>query len=390
MSREPQRVAEGASEPESVAAPRQVKVWDVPTRLFHWALVTLVTVGALTGFLTPEWWMGVHVWAGYGMVALIAFRIVWGVFGPEYSRVVSFIYPPRSTLEHARGLLLLRPPHYVGHNPTGALMVFALAGVLVALVTTGLLALGGEEKQGPLALVVGYSVGDAAKSVHHALTKLLLGMSVFHVGGVVTESLLTHDNLVRAIVTGWKMLPPGAPHPAPRPARPLSAAALMVALVLAAAAGIEWVSRRPPPPGLREPPRSASYDKECGTCHDAHSPSLLPAASWAGIMSSLEDHFGEDATLKPQAARALALWLAANAAETFDTESANRFRTVSPESPHRITATPYWVRKHAGIAPEVFRRERVRSRVNCSGCHRDAATGRFDDQAISIPEDRKP
>ncbi|MBI5067321.1 MAG: cytochrome b/b6 domain-containing protein [Deltaproteobacteria bacterium] len=363
-----------------------MKVWDVPTRLFHWSLVALVATGALTGLFTPEWWMGVHVWAGYGMVGLITFRIVWGVFGPEYSRVVSFVYPPRSTLEHMRGLLMLRPPHYVGHNPTGALMVFALAGVLIALVTTGLLALGGEEKQGPLALVVGYSLGSGAKRVHHALTQLLLLMSMLHVAGVVTESVLTGDNLVRAIVTGWKTLPPEAPHPTPRPARPWAAAALTAALAGCAALGIGWVARQPPPHGLRAVPRNATYDKECGTCHDAHAPSLLPAASWAGIMLGLQDHFGEDASLPPETTQALAVWLVGSAAETFDTEAANRFRTVAPASPHRITATPYWVRKHAEIAPAVFKRERIKSRVNCSGCHRDASSGRFDDQAITIPE----
>ena len=161
----PERRGEDAGAPASLdastssGAGRWVKVWDLPTRLFHWLLVLLVATGVVTGFIAPEWWMGVHIWAGYGLVALMAFRLVWGICGSEYSRVVSFIYPPRDTFEHLRGLVLLRPPHYVGHNPTGALMVFALTGVLIALVATGLLVLGGEEKQGPLAAVIGYSVG---------------------------------------------------------------------------------------------------------------------------------------------------------------------------------------------------------------------------------------
>ena len=197
----------GPVEPTEPSSGRWVKVWDLPTRLFHWLLVGLFVVGVVTGFVTPEWWMGVHIWAGYGLLALMAFRLVWGLCGPEYSRVVSFLYPPRSTVEHLRGLVLLRPPHYVGHNPTGALMVFALTGVVLAIVATGLLVLGGEEKQGPLFAVIGYSVGFAAKPVHHWLVLLLLALVVCHIAGVVTESLLTHDNLVRAIITGWKRLP---------------------------------------------------------------------------------------------------------------------------------------------------------------------------------------
>jgi cytochrome b len=273
--------------------------------------------------------MGVHIWAGYGLVALMAFRLVWGLCGPEYSRVVSFLYPPRDTFEHLRGLLLLRPPHYVGHNPTGALMVFALTGVLIALVATGLLVLGGEEKQGPLSAVISYSVGFAAKRVHLWLVLLLLAMIACHIAGVVIESLLTHDNLVRAIITGWKTLPPEAPVPTPRAARPVLAIALLVVLAGGAAGTLQWLSRRPPPQSLRTLAQNPIYQQECGACHDALYPSLLPAASWAGLMVSLGEHFGEDASLDGPTPRSLAAWLVENAAETFDTESANRFREVA-------------------------------------------------------------
>jgi cytochrome b len=366
---------------------RWVKVWDLPTRLFHWFLVLLVAAGVVTGFVAPEWWMGVHVWAGYGLVALMVFRLVWGVFGSEYSRVVSFIYPPRDTIEHLRGLLLLRPPHYVGHNPTGALMVFALTGVLIALVVTGLLALGGEEKQGPLATVIGYSVGSTAKRVHLWLTILLLAMIACHVAGVIMESVLGPDNLVRAMVTGWKKLPSAAPVPAPRAARPALAVALLVVLAGTAAATLSWLSRIPPPAGLRALPLNATHQKECGACHYAFNPGLLPASSWTGLMIGLREHFGEDASLDDSTTKALASWLVENAAETFDTESAHRFRVVAPDDPYRISATPYWVRKHASIPADVFARPSIRSRVNCHACHRDAESGRYDDQAIAVPKE---
>jgi hypothetical protein len=274
----------------------------------------------------------------------------------------------------------------VGHNPTGALMVFALTGVLIALVATGLLVLGGEEKQGPLAPVIGHSVGFAAKQVHLWLVVLLLAMVTCHIVGVVTESLLTHDNLVRSIITGWKKLPPGAPVLAPRSARPLLALAVVAVFAAGAVATLTWLSRLPTPHSLRVLPENATYKKECGACHYAFNPSLLPAPSWAGLMANLGEHFGEDASLGGSTTSSLAAWLVANAAETFDTESANRFRVVARDEPYRITSTPYWVSKHAGIAPDVFARNSVRSKVNCNACHRDAESGRYDDQAIAIPE----
>ena len=114
---------------------------------------------------------------------------------------------------------------------------------------------------------------------------------------------------------------------------------------------------------------------ECGACHDPLNPSLLPVSSWAGLMTSLGEHFGEDASLDGPTTRHLAAWLVDNAAETFDTESANRFRVVAPDEPYRASSTPYWVHKHARIPPEVFARRSVQSKVNCHACHRDAERG---------------
>jgi cytochrome b len=348
-------------------------------------LITLTNVvisGTLTGLVSPEWWMGVHMWAGYGVVGLIAFRLVWGVYGSEYSRVASFAYGPRRVVEYLEGLLLLRPAHHIGHNPAGAAMIFALALLLVALTATGLVELAGEEKQGPFAGVVSYEIGNAMKEVHGALADLLLILVGGHVLAIVAHIALTRDNVIKAMITGDKTLPPGTPLPSPRPARPGRAAAAMAAIVAVAAAALAYLATLPPL-GLRALPENAAYAKECGACHDAYHPSLLPAAAWRAVMADLGDHFGDDASLAEPLRADIAGWLAANAGETWDSEAANRFRSLDPEQPMRITATPYWRRKHGEIPAAQFTLKSVRSKANCSACHGDAATGRFDDQAIS-------
>lgn len=367
-------------------AARWIKVWDLPTRLSHWLLVVLVTIAFLTGFIAPEWWMGVHTWAGYGIVLLILFRLVWGVFGSEHSTFTGLARAARGAGDHVRELLLLRPWHQLGHTPLGTLMIVLLAAVLVALTTTGLLVLGGEEKQGPLAGVASYALGSPAKEAHEILAMLLLTLVGGHVLGVAVESFLSRENLVSAMITGWKRRPPDVEAPEPRPARPWAAAfttaglAAVLALLLIYLTGL-------PPKGLRPLAENAAYAEECGSCHDAYHPSLLPAASWQAVMAGLGDHFGEDASLDEASTREIAGWLAANAAETWDTEAANRFRAIDSAQPLRVTATPYWRRKHAGIPKADFTRSSVRTPTHCSACHRDAATGRFDDQAIAIPKE---
>ncbi len=363
---------------------RKVKVWDRPVRLFHWSLVALVAAGVVTGYYTPEWWMGLHAAAGYGLVFLLAFRVVWAFFGSEYARLASFAPSPRAVIAHLRGLVLLRPPHYLGHNPAGAVMILALIAGVVAIVATGLIVLGGEENQGPLAGLIDYATAVPAKAWHGALVLVLLSMAGLHVAGVAVESLLSRDNLVRAMITGYKRLPPEAPRPEIRPARPVAAATALGGLVLLAGGGLYGVSRLPPS-GLIALPANEAYASECGDCHWAFHPSLLPAASWRGLMAHLDDHFGEDASLPDDLRAQIADYLAAYAAEAWDTEAANRFRTVSAAAPWRVTATPYWVRKHRGIAAARFAGPPVYSKANCAACHHDAASGRFDDQEIVMP-----
>jgi len=104
----------------------RVRVWDLPTRLFHWGMAALVVAGLATGFFAPEWWLEIHIAVGLGAAALVAFRVVWGLYGSEHSRFASFAYGPRAVIAHLRGMLRGRPGHWLGHNPAGAIMVFTL------------------------------------------------------------------------------------------------------------------------------------------------------------------------------------------------------------------------------------------------------------------------
>ena len=263
---------------------RSVPVWDLPTRLFHWLLVAAVAVGLATGFLAPEAWLGVHMTAGYVVLGLLSFRVIWGFFGSEYSRLASFVYPARRVIEHLRGLVLLRPPHYLGHNPSGAVMIFALFAVLAGLVVTGLIELAGEEKQGPLAGVVGYALGNGAKPVHWILASFLLAMIALHLAGVLVGTWLLKEPLIRAMITGRKPVPANAPLPRPRPARPVKAALWLALTAVSAAAGIGLLSRLPPV-GIPVLPANEAMLTECGDCHHPFHPSLLPRASWARLMA---------------------------------------------------------------------------------------------------------
>ena len=372
--------------PETERKDHEVKVWDLPTRAFHWSLVALVLIGLITGFLSPEWWMGVHTWAGYGTVLLVVFRLIWGIFGSEYSRLETFTFTPGEVIAHIREVIFLRPSHYIGHNPAGALMIFALIFILSGITLSGLMVLGGEENQGPLAGAVNYQVGDMAADIHSTLTYILMGLIVLHLFGVFAETRLSGENLVKSMFTGIKRIPDSIKPPVHRSARPLAAVVAIAAFAMIAGS-LLWAFSTMPPSGITRVAENEDYQTECSDCHELYHPSLLPRASWTQLMANLDNHFGEDASLMPQTLAAITAHLVSHAAEAWDTEASNRFSHVSPEAPYQISATPYWVRKHEEISVDIFKRKGVGGNSHCKSCHRDAATGHFDDQKIKIPNE---
>lgn len=190
-----------------MASNSQVKVWDLPIRLFHWTLVA----GFVTAYVSGEFRHGdVHVLVGYALCVLLAVRLVLGFAGGHYARFSSFIFSPAETIEYLRSMRAGNPKHYFGHNPAGALMVFALLALLAIIFMTGLMTLGVIDFEGPLAFMANDVSDDTAYAIyelHEFLTNFAVALVALHVMGVVVGSVQHKENLVRAMVTGRKTAP---------------------------------------------------------------------------------------------------------------------------------------------------------------------------------------
>ena len=358
----------------------KIRVWDPFVRFFHWGLVASVTLAGVTGFLMDAPVIDFHVWSGTFAVALVALRIVWGFFGGGFARFSDFIRGPRRTLAHLRG-----PHRHLGHNPLGGWMVLALMLAVLVLGLTGVLVLGGVFHAGPAGALMTVAQGLGLRNLHEVLAFILLALIAAHLAGVVFESLRTRENLARAMVTGRKAARAGDP---PLPAgRAANLTAVLVGGGGLAVAGLGLAGMATlPPPAAPVPMSGSAYAKDCAECHIAYHPSLLPAASWKGLMATLDDHFGEDASIPAARAAEIAEYLAAHAAETADTKPARLFARVDPEDPGAITATPAWERIHDDLPEALFESAAVRNESNCAACHGDAESGWFYPGRIDIPE----
>lgn len=355
-------------------------VWDIPTRLFHWILLAAVVVAASTGLLLLPVWLNLHLWAGTVIIVLLLFRLVWGFTGSTHSRFASFLYAPQTILDHLRGLLAGKSEHATGHNPVGAVMIFTLLGVLTLLAASGLIIVGGLDKEGPLRGVMSYAAAAPLREVHELLAYALLALAAGHVAGVAMESVRSRFNLVRGMIDGLKPAPATEPLNPSRTSAFIVAAALLGATATAATAYL-W---RMPPAGVPTSALDQTYVKECGDCHVPFHPSLRGEHPWGTIMAGLSDHFGEDASLNETVTAQLSAYLKANAAEHFDTRAANVFR--APE-PLKITETKFWTFRHADMPAAVFQQKNVGTKSNCEACHGDARQGLFMPQAIHVPKE---
>jgi len=173
---------------------RQILVWDVPTRLVHW-LLALAFIGALVT-ADSERLRNLHIAAGYGCVALLLFRVVWGLIGTRHARFWSFLYGPREIFGYLRSIAAGSPRHYVGHNPVGGVAVLLLLGLGLATGVSGWATLN----------EIG---GDAFEDLHEGLAIFMLAVVCVHVVGVIASSVLHRENLILGMVTGCKRGPLG-------------------------------------------------------------------------------------------------------------------------------------------------------------------------------------
>ena len=179
---------------------KQIYVWDPFVRFFHWTLVVAFTIA----YFTEDDLLRLHVWAGYVVGALIVARLVWGFIGPSRARFSDFIYNPSTTIGYLRDMLLVRAKRYIGHSPGGGAMVVLLLLFLTATVVTGLVVYGGEHQAGPLAGMFSKETGEAIEGVHNVLANLTLALVLAHVAAVLLASFAHRENLVRAMITGYK------------------------------------------------------------------------------------------------------------------------------------------------------------------------------------------
>jgi cytochrome b len=173
------------------------RIWDLPTRLFHWALATLVVFSVVTAKVGGLW-MDWHMRSGYAILALVLFRILWGFAGSHYARFGSFVRSPAVVLAYLRGHVR----NVAGHSPLGALSVIALLGTLLLQAATGLFTSDDSFTEGPLTRLASGTVVDRVSTIHRYGEWAIFALVGLHVAAIAYYSSVRGAVLVGPMITG--------------------------------------------------------------------------------------------------------------------------------------------------------------------------------------------
>ncbi len=186
------RSAEAATQ-----VPARVRVWGLPTRLFHWTLVLLLVFSVSTakiGGNALQW----HFWSGYAVLTLVTFRILWGMAGDRYARFAAFVRGPRTVIAYLRGA----HDTGAGHNPLGALSVLALLAAVLVQASTGLFANDAIFSEGPLAKLVSNATSDRMTAIHNWNEKVIYALVALHLAAVLFYEIARRKRVVLAMIDG--------------------------------------------------------------------------------------------------------------------------------------------------------------------------------------------
>ena len=364
-------------------------IWTLPTRIFHWMLVFYIAVMFLTS--EEESWLTWHAAFGYAIGILLLFRVLWGFMGPIYSRFSDF---PLSKEALISFILTIRYPKrvYAGHNPAASWVMMGILTTLIFISISGLLTYGVQEGRGLFSFLntLWFKEMELFAEIHEFFFYFLVLLVTMHLGGILSDKLL-HPKIgtLHSIFNGYKYLD-AKESKLTSIQKYVAVFFLILALitpfyVLISDDSILYKSTYTSIDYKNENPL---FVEECASCHLLYPPFLLPKKSWKKMMTSLSDHFGDDASLDEVDRRDIEAYLLKNSAETSTKEAA--FYILKSIPPKKdiisISQTPYWKKRHKEINKTLFESKEVRTKANCKACHQGFEQGLIEDDKIVLPK----
>lgn len=354
-------------------------IWTAVNRFLHYFLILTFALSCLSADMDALFI--VHIICGVLFGAGVILRVIWGFIGTKYSRFWDFNY--RGILEYLTSILGEKR-HYVGHNPASsvAIVLIFVLGFLVVL--SGLLQYGAEQNSGIFApLFFTYSHFYMGDDLHEFFANCLLFIVMIHICGSLIDKFWNKGDAIHSMINGYKRTQKDESVSLNFIQKVIFSFFLLFLFAL-------FLYLLYPKNILLRPSAQdfftqdsnkiafEEYKQECGSCHIAYAPFLLPKSAWDSMMSDLENHFGDDASLEEETHARIAVFLEKYANDVLDT----KFTQQKESKEIAISQTPCWEVAHRKLNPKIFKTEAIKSKANCQTCHKDAESGIFAKNAV--------
>ncbi len=357
-------------------------IWTFVNRFLHYFLILTFALAYLCADIDA--WIYFHCVFGILFGAGVLLRIVWGFVGTKHSLFRDFNF--RGILEYLLSIFGEKK-HYVGHNPASSLAIVLMFVLGLGTMLSGMLQYGAEEQGGIFGyLFFEYNHFEAFEDLHAFCANALLGVIIIHICGSLIDKFINKNDALDSMISGYK-----------RTIREESVALnyaqkiLFVGYLVFLFVLLVYLLF-PNNVLLRSSTRNIfaqeilrEYTKECGSCHIAYAPYLLPKSAWDSMMSDLENHFGEDASLEQESHTIILAFLNQYSSDFVETKISSKI-AKEPQNIVAITKYPYWEAAHQDINPALFETQAIKSKANCQTCHKDAESGIFAKGVIHYSE----
>ena len=354
-------------------------IWTFVNRFLHYFLILTFALSYLSADIDTLFL--VHIVCGVLFGAGVILRVIWGFMGTKHSRFWDFNY--RGILEYLTSILGNKK-HYIGHNPASSVAIILMLGFGFLVVFSGLLQYGAEQNSGIFApLFFTYSYFYMGDDLLEFFANCLLFIVAIHFCGSLIDKFWSKGDAIDSMLNGYKRTQKDESVSLNLAQKAIFAFFLLFLFAL-------FLYLLYPKNILLRPSAQdfftqdsnktafGEYKQECGSCHIAYAPFLLPKSAWDSMMSDLENHFGDDASLEEETHARIAAFLEKYASDVVDTKI-----TQQKESQQiAITKTPYWEIAHRKLNPKIFTTEAIKSKANCQTCHKDAESGIFAKNAV--------
>ena len=360
-------------------------IWSIPTRVFHILFIVFI----LLTFISAEEdrWLDYHAVVGYAVLILLLFRVFWGLIGPRYSLFKDFPIGKQNTKEFLNNIFQEKQK-YIGHNPLASYVMIAMFIVAFLTIVTGVLAFGIQEGKGVLSFLNDsfFKKMELFEELHEFLSSLFIALIIAHMLGILIDRLLhkKHETL-NSIVTGYKVTQENE-------SIKLNIYQKIFSLIMFIffIGFIIFNFYKPNNILIASKYEQMDYSaknelfvSECASCHTLYPPNLLPKKSWQLIMSDLENHFGDDASIDEESNKQILAFLLNNSAEVSTSEASwNFLNSIDNKDIIALSDTTYWKNTHKDIPKEFYENENIKTKANCKACHSDIEKGFIEDANI--------